>query len=144
MLTLDKAKDKELIDFYKMSKQQHIGTALNEKSLKQFQDEFHAENLVYMSIYKDGILAGYLLLSLEKEEKLHLKRIVIDQEHLGIGLSVLHKVEAYAKKLNKNYIWLDVYADNKRAIKLYEKAEYRCYDRGIENGCEVWFFEKDM
>lgn len=95
-----------------------------------------------MSINREGILAGYLLLSLEKEEQLQLKRIVIDQEHLGIGLSVLHKVEAYAKKLNKNYIWLDVYADNKRAIKLYEKAEFRCYDRSIENGREVWFFDK--
>ncbi len=47
-----------------------------------------------------------------------------------------------AKKLNKNYIWLDVYADNKRAIKLYEKSEFRCYDRGIENGREVCFFKK--
>jgi len=122
MISLSNAEDKELILFYKMSKQNHIDLALNEKSLKQFQDEFHDKNLVYMSIYKDGILAGYLLLSLEKEEKLHLKRIVIDQEHLGIGLSVLHKVEAYARELNKNYIWLDVYADNKRAIKLYEKS----------------------
>ena len=144
MISLSNAEDKELILFYKMSKQKHISTALNEKSLKQFQDEFDDEALVYMCVKQDEQLAGYLLLSLEKEGKLHLKRIVIDQEHLGIRLSVLQKVEAYAKKLNKNYMWLDVYTDNKRAIKLYEKAEYRYYDRGIENGREVWFFEKYM
>jgi len=46
MIYLSNAEDKELILFYKMSKQNHIGMALNEKSLKQFQDEFHDENLV--------------------------------------------------------------------------------------------------
>ena len=46
MISLSNAEDKELILFYKMSKQKHIGTALNEKSLKQFQDEFDDEALV--------------------------------------------------------------------------------------------------
>ena len=142
MPTLHKAKDNELIRFYEMSKQKHIGTALNEKSLKQFEDEFDDEALVYMCVKQDEQLAGYILLSLEDEKKLQLKRIVIDQEHLGIGLLVLQKVEVYAKKLGKNNIWLDVYADNKRASKLYEKAGFRCYDKGLENGREVCFFEK--
>lgn len=142
MPTLHKAKYKDLIRFYEMSKQKHIGRALNEKSLKQFEDEFDDEALVYMCVKQDEQLAGYILLVLEDEEKLQLKRIVIDQEHLGIGLLVLQKVEVYAKKLGKNNIWLDVYTDNKRAIKLYEKAGFRCYDKGLENGREVWFFEK--
>ncbi len=138
MPTLHKAKDNELIRFYEMSKQKHIG----EKSLKQFDDEFDDEALVYMCVKQDEQLAGYILLALKDEKKLQLKRIVIDQEHLGIGLLVLQKVEVYAKKLGKNNIWLDVYADNKRASKLYEKAGFRCYDKGIENGREVLFFEK--
>ena len=142
MPTLHKAKDNELIRFCEMSKQKHIGTALNEKSLKQFQDEFDDEALVYMCVKQDEQLAGYILLALKDEKKLQLKRIVIDQEHLGIGLLVLQKVEVYAKKLGKNNIWLDVYADNKRASKLYEKAGFRCYDKGLENGREVLFFEK--
>jgi len=78
-----------------------------------------------------------------KTNQVQFKRIVIDEQHLGSGKKVLELVEQYCiKKLDKHTLWLDVYADNHRAIALYEKSEFIRYNDGIENGREVRFYRK--
>ena len=42
----------------------------------------------------------------------------------GIGKTIMNLMEAEARKLNLKSIWLQVIADNERAVKLYLKAGY--------------------
>ena len=91
-------------------------------------------------------VVGYVILVDEANtNQVQLKHIVIDEQHLGSGKNVLELVEKYCiKKLEKYTLWLDVYADNHRAIALYEKSEFIRYNDGIENGREVWFYRKSL
>lgn len=128
---------------YEMSQQKHISTFLNPKSLKQFQNEFLNDNNVYLNVLNlKGILVGYVILVID-ENSVQLKRIVIAENYLGIGQKVLREVEQYCvEKFDLNTLWLDVYANNDRAIKAYENAGYVRYDSGVEKGKEVLFYRK--
>lgn len=128
---------------YEMSQQKHISTFLNPKSLKQFQNEFLNDNNVYLNVLNlKGILVGYVILVID-ENSVQLKRIVIAENYLGIGQKVLREVEQYCvEKFDLNTLWLDVYANNDRAIKAYENVGYVQYDSGVEKGKEVLFYRK--
>jgi len=92
----------------------------------------------------DEPIVGYIILVIETEA-VQLKRIVIDEKYLGIGFKALALLDNYCQKIiKKNELWLDVYADNKRAISLYEKSGYIRYSEGVENCREVWFYRKKL
>ena len=147
MISLQKSTKKELKSFYEISQQKHVTPYLNPKKLVRYEEEFLDKNFIYLSIIKaDKTLVGYLLLSNSMTTKcMQLKRIVIDEKYLGIGKEVFVLVERYCfEKMGVNCLCLDVYADNVRAISLYEKLGYMSYDKGIENGRVVWFYEKKL
>jgi len=141
---LKKAIKEELKTFFHLSQQKHIAQNLNPKTLEQFQHEFETENIIFLSVMSNDKVVGYVILvDKVKRNQVQLKRIIIDEQHLGSGGKVLKLVEQYCiKKLEKYTLWLDVYADNHRAIALYEKSEFIRYNDGIENGREVWFYRK--
>jgi len=143
-LVLEKSDFATLKTFYKISQQKHIGTALNKKTLEQYKQEFHNARLSYFTVYKDDKIAGYVLLNLAQVIRVQLKRIVLDEKYLGTGVLVLNLVEEYARGLGAKSLWLDVYANNTRAIRLYKKVGFKQYDVGVEGGYEVWFFEKKI
>ena len=145
MYSLKETHFDELISLEKLSKQKHIANHLNLKTLKAFQDEFMLEELIYLNILNEPEeIAGYIILKSEPS-KIQLKRILIDEKHLGIGHEILTLVEAYCiKHFNSTSLCLDVYADNKRAIRLYEKSGYVRYNEGMENHREVWFYRKNL
>jgi len=139
---LNKSIKEELYTFFHLSQQKHIGQNLNPKTLEQFQSEFETKNIIFLSVMSNDKVVGYVIL-VDEEKIVQLKRIVIDEQHLGSGKKVLELVEQYCiKKLEKHTLWLDVYADNHRAIALYERSEFIRYNDGIENGREVWFYRK--
>jgi len=145
MIRLNNTKYDELPILSNMSQQKHISTHLNSKPLKEFQKEFLLDTIIYLSIVNiDNIIMGYVILSTE-EKSVQLKRIVIDEKHLGIGQEVLREVEQYClKKLDTNSLWLDVYADNSRAMYVYKKLRYERFKKGIENAREVLFYRKTI
>ena len=141
---LKKAKKEDLKTFYTMSLQTHIVKNLNIKSLIQFQNEFSDEATLFLCVMHDDSIAGYIILVLETEE-VQLKRIVIDEGYLGLGSKAILLVEQYILlDLGKEKLWLDVYADNARAVHLYEKLGYVRYNKGMENHREVWFYRKNL
>ena len=138
-------KHEELPLLQTLSTQKHIGKNLNPKSLEKFQEEFVQKEITFLNIISNTYeIAGYIILK-QTETSVQLKRIVIDEKHLGIGAEVMREVESYVlEHYGVHEIWLDVYADNKRAIRLYEKLGYARYNVGMENHREVWFYRKDL
>jgi len=141
---LNKSTKEELNTFFHLSQQKHIGQNLNPKTLEQFQHEFEMKSIIFLSVMSDDKVIGYVIL-VDEEKTAQLKRIVIDEQYLGSGKNALELVEQYCvKELEKHTLWLDVYADNHRAISLYEKLKFIRYNDGIENGREVWFYRKSL
>ena len=141
--TLKKTLSKELPLLENFSTQKQIGKNLNPKSLQKFQEEFAQKEITFLSVLSStNEIAGYLILK-ETQGSMLLKRIVIDEKYLGIGTEVMQELEIYVLENYKlREICLDVYADNKRAIGLYEKLGYDRYNVGMENHREVWFYRK--
>lgn len=91
------------------------------------------KNLFYI-IYVDDLPVGYAKLIVnEKQENVasqnncRLERIFIQNEFipLKIGQQLLNFVEEKAKELQLDTMWLSVYIKNKRAIRFYERNEFK-------------------
>ena len=100
---------------------------------KTKQDIENPKHLFYI-IYIDNLPAGYakLILNAANENvtshnNCRLERIFILNEFipLKIGQKLLAFVEEQAKALQLDTIWLTVYIKNNRAIKFYEKNEFK-------------------
>ena len=145
MYILKKTKYGELTHLKTLSTQKHIAKNLNPKSLEKFQEEFTQREITFLNILSStNEIAGYIILKVT-DTSVQLKRIVIDEKYLGIGREVMKELEVYVLEYyGVHEIWLDVYADNKRAIGLYEKLGYVRYNVGVENHREVWFYKKEL
>jgi len=100
---------------------------------KTRQDINNPKNLFYI-MYVDDLPVGYAKLILnEKQENVvsenscRLERIFIQNEFipLKIGQQLLTFVESEVKALQLDTIWLTVYIKNNRAIRFYERNEFK-------------------
>ncbi|BAO76739.1 GNAT family N-acetyltransferase [Winogradskyella sp. PG-2] len=100
---------------------------------KTTQDINNPKQIFYI-VYVNDLPVGYakLILNAENESVVsqnncRLERIFIlnDFIPLKIGKQLLHFVEEEAKKLLLDTIWLTVYIKNSRAIRFYEKNEFK-------------------
>ena len=138
---------KELTEIHEMGYQSHVGDFLGIKSLETHKKNFKSDGVIYLSIINSsGTLAGYIILCKEHKSKtVQLKRILIDEKHLGIGQEAILLVENYcSRELQSNYIWLDVYKNNSKAIYVYEKLGYINFKQEIQNSKSVLFYEKNL
>ncbi|MDF1690656.1 MAG: GNAT family N-acetyltransferase [Cycloclasticus sp.] len=139
----------ELQEFSKMNTQNHVLNQLSIKTLKAHQTEFKRPNIIFLSILTScGNLAGYIILFVEKRTNIiHLKRILVDENHLGIGIGVraLLAMETYClSELKANRVWLDVFKSNEKALHIYQKLGYKVFKKGMENCRHVLFYEKKL
>ncbi|MBJ2173051.1 GNAT family N-acetyltransferase [Aureibaculum sp. A20] len=100
---------------------------------KTEQDFNNPKNLFYI-IYVEGLPAGYAKLIVNEHQEnvvsknnCRLERIYIlnDFIPLKIGQQLLHFLEAEAKILQLDTMWLSVYIKNYRAIRFYERNEFK-------------------
>lgn len=100
---------------------------------KMKRDITNSKNLFYI-IYVDDLPAGYAKLvmnakneNIASQNSCQLERIFIQNEFipLKIGQQLLTFVEERAKALQLDTIWLTVYIKNKRAIRFYERNEFK-------------------
>ena len=145
MISIQPTNFKELKEISEIGCQSHVGEFLSNKSLETHQRDFKGNGIIYLSILSSvGLLAGYIIICKEKQFKaVQLKRILIDEKHLGIGQKALLYLENYCiKELKSNRIWLDVYENNLKAIHVYEKLGYIKFKENIQNLKTVLFYEK--
>lgn len=100
---------------------------------KTKQDINNPNNLLYI-VYVNDLPVGYAKLilnsiheSVASQNNCRLDRIYIQNEFipLKIGQQLLTFVEEKAKELQLDTMWLSVYIKNKRAIRFYERNEYK-------------------
>ena len=147
MITVKNSKFEELYKFSTINMQSHVNNFLTIKSLETHQQEFQNESNLFLSIFSaSGKLAGYLILVKEKyTNTVQIKRILISENHLGIGQSAISAMENYCiTKLKTKKIWLDVFKNNNKAIHIYEKLGYTTFKHSVENSREVVFYEKTL
>ncbi|MDY8137466.1 GNAT family N-acetyltransferase [Aquimarina sp. 2201CG5-10] len=91
-------------------------------------------NQLFYIIYADDLPVGYSKLvvnasnkNITSQNSCQLERIFIlnDFIPLKIGLQLLTFVEEQAKKMQLDTMWLSVYIKNNRAIRFYEKNEFK-------------------
>ncbi|MFK8011296.1 MAG: GNAT family N-acetyltransferase [Marinicellaceae bacterium] len=91
-------------------------------------------NIQYYIVYVDDLPAGYAKIVLNKPQEnieslknCQLERIFILNEFipLRIGQKLMSYVEEQAKELRLDTMWLSVYIKNKRAIRFYERNDYK-------------------
>lgn len=82
------------------------------------------DNECHFSIFTkpNNELIGHVILADIKTKQIEFRRIVISKKGLGYGNHAIKLIkEICYEKFNADKIWLDVYSDNIRAIKLYKK-----------------------
>ena len=108
---------------------------LNENfSISKTKQNINDTNILFCIIYVDDLPVGYTKLVINASNKnvtsqnqCQLERIFIlnDFIPLKIGQQLLTFVEEQAKQLQLDTIWLTVYIKNKRAIRFYERNEFK-------------------
>ncbi|WP_299276003.1 N-acetyltransferase [uncultured Psychroserpens sp.] len=103
-------------------------------SVSKTKEDINKPKIIFYIIYVNDLPAGYAKLIVNAYHKdvvsqnnCRLDRIYILNEFipLKIGQQLLTYVEKQAKELQLDMIWLSVYVKNHRAIRFYEKNEFK-------------------
>ncbi|MGO9612408.1 MAG: GNAT family N-acetyltransferase [Dissulfurispiraceae bacterium] len=79
--------------------------------------------MVWDLIVANGKSCGYLSYALAEDNSVKLSKIYIEKNFRGTSIAVdsLERVKKYAVRNGKNYVFLTVNKNNKKAIRAYEK-----------------------
>ena len=113
-------------------------------SRAQHETSLARDDMLYLSIYRDGRFAGYFILALEADgESVECQRIVIAEKGKGIGREAFAHMETYCRdQLRRSRIWLDVFDFNERGMHLYPSLGYRYIGDQYLDGKRLLLFEK--
>lgn len=84
-----------------------------------------SDDEMHLSVFDkfDNTLIGHIILAGLKNtnDSIEFRRIVISKKGKGFGKGSINLIKKYCfKELGTNRIWLDVFQDNFRAIRLYK------------------------
>ena len=104
----------------------------NSQFIQQYNIAEHKEILeseCHLSIFEleNNRLIGHIILNgiSDQKKSIEFRRIVISEKGLGYGKDSIKLIKKICfEKYKADRIWLDVYSDNKRAIKLYESQGF--------------------
>ncbi|MBA6155059.1 GNAT family N-acetyltransferase [Tenacibaculum sp. S7007] len=103
-------------------------------SVVKTREDIKNNNNLFLILYVDELPVGYVKLVLkathenvESKNSCRLERIYIlaDFLQMKLGKHFLDFTEQKAKKLQFDTMWLSVYVKNNRAIRFYEKNEFK-------------------
>lgn len=104
----------------------------NSQFIQQYDIAEHKKILkseYHLSIFKkeNNKLIGHIILTgiFDQKKSIEFRRIVISEKGFGYGKDSIELIKKICfEKYKADKIWLDVYSDNKRAIKLYESQGF--------------------
>ena len=109
-------------------------------------EEINKEQNLYLGIYENGILSGFIILGIEDNgSRIEFRRIVVKEKGNGIGQRAIYELENFCKDFwNTKSIWLDVFEDNKRGIHIYKKIGYELKSKSKFNSRNLLIMEKEL
>lgn len=113
------------------------------EDMQSYLDEtFSSENLtlelndsnsdIYFAEFQENVI-GYIKINfgksqthLKDESAIQIERLYISKDHQrkNVGQFLLNKALEIAQNTGKDYVWLGVWTENKRAIKFYERNNF--------------------
>ena len=146
MLEVHDSKIDELGAFAEMETAADTAEFILPYGLERHRREFERDDIRYLSIFDDDVLAGYFILVLEADGRsVEFRRIVVAAARRGIGQAAIRLMENYCREdLGRERIWLDVFEFNQRGRHIYEKLGYRFFDRGEVDGKPLLFYDKPI
>ena len=147
MISLRLSNRDELEIFDEMDRQEHARKFVIQTGIETHQEYFSDPQISYLSIEnRCNEFCGYFILVHEADsDSIEFRRILIDQEHRGIGQAAIEEMENYCKeKLSAKRIWLDVYEDNEIGMHIYEKMGYVRFKEEPAGNRRLFFYEKTL
>ena len=144
MITLQESIESEVLSFIEMEQSTEASEFIIAHSLQHHLAEMQKSEIVYLSIFSNGLLAGFIILAIDNCDKsVEFRRIVVAVKGQGIGQSAIPVMEAYSvEKFSCERIWLDVFATNQRGRHIYTKLGYKQFKTDKHQGAQLLFFEK--
>lgn len=125
--------------FEKVNTEEDLHKYLSEKlSLNQLKSELENPNSEFYFAENENQILGYLKLNFgdaqtenQGNEALEIERIYVLKEFfpLKIGQILFDKAIEIGKERNKEFVWLGVWEENKRAIRFYEKNGFEIFGK---------------
>ncbi|MGI9874457.1 GNAT family N-acetyltransferase [Vibrio chagasii] len=104
-----------------------------------------SNEVVYLSLYDENELSGFIILSQESQDTVEFRRIVVASKGKGLGQLAIKEMEQYcAEHLNCSKVWLDVFESNSRGIHIYQKLGYTQFKEALYEGRSLLFMEKRL
>lgn len=102
-----------------------------------------SNEVIYLSLYDENELSGFIILSQESQDTVEFRRIVVASKGKGLGQLAIKEVEQYCTEhLNCSKVWLDVFESNSRGIHIYQKLGYTQFKEALYEGRSLLFMEK--
>ena len=121
------------------------------KKTKEDYERYMSEGDTFLIAEVDGKPAGYISIVdckyFGQVCRLHFLAVLVEYQNKGVGSKLIDYFEEQAKKRQYSRIIINVYADNVRAIRFYEKKGYSHWftiPYRYENGIDAYVMCKDL
>jgi len=113
-------------------------------SQEQHQVEMNKPNIKYLTITKQNIICGFIILATDNNfQDVEFRRIVVDAKGEGIGQLAIAAMETYClKQFNTLRVWLDVFEANTRGQHIYQKLGYNVFKSENLNSNTLLYMDK--
>ena len=131
------------LDAIASMEQGDASTTILPASVEQHREDFSRPDVIYKCIEQRGEVLGFVILVLDPDGlSLELKRIVVARPGRGYGTQAVRQVDAVARGLDRDRIWLDVFEGNERARHVYEVCGYSVFGDTELNGRRLLLYER--
>ena len=146
MITLRESIESEISSFIEMEQSTEASGFILGHSIAQHLACMQKPEIIYLSIYSNKLLAGFIILAIDNDSKsVEFRRIVVAVKGQGIGQSAIAVMQAYSvEKFACERIWLDVFATNKRAQHIYTKLGYKQFKTAEYKGQQLLYLAKQL
>lgn len=143
MLELKKSIADEASFFVEMERASDTRAFVIPYSLDKHKALIESNDVIYLSIYYEGKLSGFIILSQEGDNTIEFRRVVINNKGKGLGQLAIKAMENYCmENLKCSRIWLDVFESNLKGIHIYKKLGYTKFKESDYEGRCLLFMEK--
>lgn len=146
MIELRESRQDELGFFCELEQETDAAEFVLSYSLAQHRAEYQRAETLYLSIIDGEAVLGFFILALDPDQiSVEFRRIVVADREQGTGQRAILAMEEFCRdRLRRQRVWLDVFESNQRALHVYEKLGYSCFDTGELNGKPLRYYHKPL